>query len=308
MGWLSLLASPSFGASDYKARFEVPWQKRDFPAMAQVLREWRTARPKDLELLVAYGDYFYSKGGQELEPLEGSLTVGGILLKKKPPRSLSGLVSPAVPRNLELLRQAGPCWKAALRSHPWRLDISLNLAFLYQALGDFEAQYAILADALQYADKHRSRLKWEREEGLPLASKTLLPEILQDFAGRYLLRERSSETEQAFRLARLNETFYPDYLETYNVMAAYFHFKKDGPFTLRCLLMAYEKNPKDSVILLNIANVLLGLRKKEPAVIFFRKVVELDNDRECVSRARKKLKKLGKTTINRRNAEAAEKT
>ncbi len=175
---------------------------------------------------------------------------------------------------------------------PPRLDLRFDLARLYQDLGDFEAQYAILSQAVQYADKNRKKLEWADGEDLPERSSELIPEVLQECAVHYFDRKDPEDDEKALRLMRLSITYFPNHPYAYNSIAIYFFNKKDWPRTLKYFLIANQKDPRDGLVLGNIACLLGEMGKKEDAKIYWRKVLDLDNDPELMAQAKQQLAEL----------------
>jgi tetratricopeptide (TPR) repeat protein len=189
--------------------------------------------------------------------------------------------------------KAADYWKKAVRLYPWRLDLCFWLAHLYQDMDDFEAQYQTLAESLQYADKHRKKLRWENNSILPERASKLIPESLQSYENHYFGQQKLSSDENAFRLAKLIITFFPNHPYAYNSMAAYFWFKNDWEHALKYLIIANHKDPQNSLVLNNIGNILMKLNQPKEAKVYYRKVVRLNQDEEYVTNAKKKLEELG---------------
>jgi tetratricopeptide (TPR) repeat protein len=227
--------------------------------------------PGDVELLVENADYCFRQA-----------------LGNGPPKPSETLNE----SERELLAKAAAYWKRAIRLDPRRLDLRFNLARLYQALGDFEAQYAVLAQAVQFAEKNRKKMEWDQGEELPEPPSELFPEVLQECAVHYFDLKTPPGDEKALRLTRLSITYFPKHPYAYNSMAIYFFNRGDLPHALKYFLVANRKDPRDSLVLGNIACLLEWMGKKDEAGIFWRKVLELNNDPTLANQAKKQLKEL----------------
>ena len=254
---LILIALPSIAHSDYREEFYGQWKQKDFPAMEKTLADWNRSDSNNLEWQVASGYYFYEKGLGTADR--------------------------------RLILQSLSCWKSALLADPWRLDVDFALAQLYQNLGDFEAQYGLLAKTLQSADKGWRNLRWVEGQKLPKRSSRLILETLQGYIDHYFGLHTEEGDEEAHRLAKLSITFYPNHFSTYNLIATYFSRQKDWARTLKYLLIASLKNPKDSQALCGIGDTLSELGKRKEAGIYYQKVIDLNNDEEMVEKAEEKL-------------------
>ncbi len=246
-------------AEDYQEKFYRQLEQKDLPGMQKTLADWKLSVPDDLEWLVASGNYYFNMGLTDA--------------------------------NQEELLRAFPYWKNALHLNPFRLDVDFDMAQLYQALGEFENQYSFLAQTLQSADKGWRHLQWMGNTKLPKRSSRLIPEYLQACTDHYFGLHTEEGDEEAHRLAKLSITFYPNHFSTYNSIATYFSRQKDWARALKYLLIASLKNPKDSQALYGIGDALVALGKRKEAGIYYRKVVDLDNDRGLVEKAREKLGK-----------------
>lgn len=290
----SLLMIFSFAPchAGFQEQFAAQWDQKDIHGMEKTLKDWRHADPGDEELLVASGDFFYVKARRQArghtQPLpEGSPPVVRIHSCQEdadPPGNPSDW-------NRSLLTQAVTCWQSALALQPFRLDLYFHLADAFQRLGDFESQYGVLAQGLQYADRNRKALMWSGDGKLPKRSRRLIPEWVHSTVAYYLGLGDSKSIERTKRLARLTITFYPGHPYAYNSLAACYAANEDWPYTLKYLLLASRQAPRDSLVLCNIGNVLARLGKRKGAKVFYGKVVELNRDPESVRIADDYLKK-----------------
>ena len=273
------------GEPDYPLQFNTQWERQDFGGMEKTLKDWQKSRPHDVEWLVAQGSYFYSKA-QKTAPLlsEPEAVETPVVWCPTPaPQRDPPLRNPAY-FDRPLMSQAVTCWKKALLSSPWRLDLYFKLARLFQDLGDFQSQYDTLANGLQYVDKNHRNLKWVDPKFLPF-SRTI-PPLVQEPIASYLGQDRPEARDQAHRLIRLAVTFYPDEPYFYNSLAAYYSTKEDWPRTMKYLLIACNKDPRDSFFVFNIGNTLAGMGKTREARIFYRKVVKMNQYPDCVEVAK----------------------
>jgi tetratricopeptide (TPR) repeat protein len=291
---LFLLAAfaQAFGTTEDRELVYERLNQGNLDGLEQILNHWESNRPKDMEISEAYGTYYYQKALKEGKPasVQPALTET-ISLHDPKVEGIFGNEGSRDSVNRDLLRKAEQYWKNAIRSYPWRLDLYLGLAGLYRDLGDFESQYRLLGQGLQYADKHRKKLEWEDRQKLPQPSRKFLPAVLQNHALFYFRKGQPQDNEKAFRLAKLAITFYPNRSCAYNSMAAYYFRKGDFPRSLKYLLIANQKNPRDSLVLNNIGGFLESLQKEKEAAIYYRRVVKLNNDAKCVEEARNHLER-----------------
>lgn len=285
-----LIFGPCLGEPDYPFQFGAQFSRQDFSGMEKTIKDWRKARPNDVEGLVAQGNYFYSLAQKDAPvfPKPGEVETSVVWCSPAapadPPARNPAYFKPA------LISQAVTCWRAAIASHPQRLDLSFDLARLYQDTGDFDAQYDVLIRALQYADKNPKGLKWKGGHDLPLPLSQFIPPLLQQSIIYYLNQGLSEAWAKAHRLIRLAVTFFPNDPYFYNSLAAYYSTQGDWPRTMKYLLIACDKKPQESLFIFNIGNALVGMGKPREAKIYYRKVVRMNQNPEYVEAAKTHLK------------------
>ncbi len=261
--------------------------------MERTLKAWKAECQDDVEMLAAYGSYYFnqSKRGKAANPAK--LTAREeILLSGGSPETNDAGPDPEARFDRKGLARAADYWKKAVFLYPGRMDIRFWLARAYQDMDNFEAQYQTLAEALQYADKNKKKLRWNNNENLPDRRSQFIPETMQDFEAYYFARQQKASDEKAFRLAKLTLTFYPNHPSAYNSMAAYYSYRQDWEHTLKYLILASQRDPQDSLVLNNIGNILMRLDKKKEAAVYYKKVVEMGADGKSVEHAKRKLEVL----------------
>lgn len=268
-----LLLFISFGCSQ-KYVHPVP----ELPSKLGFNRADRKAYAKDdVEALVVYGQRLRLKGRPEW-----ALDAAGNISESQADAALVSLSD---------TYKAAAFWEKALALHPWRLDLRLELARLHWDLGDFEAQYSYLAQALKYAEKNRRKLAWEKGAELPEEASFLFARAFQDYAVGFFNRKKNVPKDMALRLSKLYATFYPENPWPYQTMGIHYFQEGNLETALKYFLLANQKDPTNSPVLGDLAGVLEGMGKEQEARIYYRKIVELNNDLAWVEKAKQKLGK-----------------
>jgi tetratricopeptide (TPR) repeat protein len=274
----------------FKETFYGFLEKRDFSPAQSVLAEWKDSQPEDVEMLVAHGIFYYSRARRNDRGIPAPPPAVPLL---HPPRTQpQDRAWVPVFFDRDLLLQAKPYWKKALEVSPDRLDLYFRMANLFGGLGDFESQYAVLAKALQRADRRSRKLLWIDGGELPEPALKMIPETLQGYAAHYLAQPEGKGMERARRIAKLSMTFYPRDPASYHSLAAYYAWKEDWPRTLKYLVLASQKDPQNGGVLNDIGNLLVKLEKPQEAEIYFEKTLRLDPDPGNRAWAEKRLEEL----------------
>ena len=280
-------ALPLFAADDRELFYEA-LDHRNFGKMESALKDWEKKGTAGAEFLAARGDYFHAKAQKGKDrpvttpPREEVVLVHPPHWPEPPDRAYEKL-------DPKLAQKAVHYWRRAVQLYPWRLDLHFKLARLYGELEDFESQNEVLGRALLYAEKNRGNLKWENDAELPRTYPPFASETVGEAIEGYFYRHRREEDVKALRLSKLLITFFPNNPYGYNFIAAYFSTQPDWPYALKYLMLAYERDPKNSLVLDNIGNVFMKLGKKKEARVFYKKVIALDEDERLVMLAKERL-------------------
>ena len=285
------------GGPDYPDQFNTQFGRQDFAGMAKTLDDWHKSGPGDVEWLIASGDYDYLKAQDKAPVLSHPpARPTQVVWAQTPPAQADPPAPDPAYFDRPLMSQAAACWQKALFSCPWRLDLYFKLSRLFQDSGDFQSQYDTLANGLQYMDKNRRNLKWVDPKFLPLAA--TIPPRLHGPIAYYLAQDQPEARDKAHRLIRLAMTYYPTDPYFYNSLAAYYSTREDWPHTMKYLLIASGKDPRESLYLFNIGNILAGMGKKREAGIYYRQVVKRNQYPDCVEIAENFLKTTAKSQTN----------
>ncbi len=292
---LFLLPALILGEQDFRGQFHDQFDRGDLSGAETTLAGWEASCREDVELLAAYGSFYGQKAKKGKRVTTAKLSPRNEITLSRPQRVMPGENKDSQTRfDRKTLLKGVRILKKGMELYPRRIDLRFDLARFYQILGEFESQYLILSETLQYLDKNRKNSKWTNNENLPDRPSRFIPDYMQGFETYYFEQQGMDGDEKGYRLAKLTLTYFPNHPAAYNSIAAYFSYINDWEHALKYLLLANQKDPKDSLILNNIGKALVKFDKKKEAGIYFQKVVDLNNDDESVQFARKQLEELPK--------------
>lgn len=178
--------------------------------------------------------------------------------------STEGRVNPQVPDNaVQLLREA-------LKRFPNRIDIGMGLAYMLRELHKQKDCLDVLLQVLQNAEKNPTELQWKNGEPLPKLPNIYIPELMQGYTGSFYRLETKEDDALCHSLCEAIIHAYPDHLYAYNIIAALCSANKDEQGCAKYLLIAYQKAPNDSIVILNLANTYRRLGDKKEAERYYK--------------------------------------
>jgi tetratricopeptide (TPR) repeat protein len=260
---VALAVGGSAAAERFQERFDAAAASGDDAQVDQLLDAWKKAEPNDAQAYVAAAHYYFARAQQ-----------AGLA-----PSDIEG----------KALGRASSELREATRKFPVRLDIRFELAEVYQRLGDFEAQYGVLADAFKYAKSHPAELRWREGAPLPDAPDKFIPGAVQGYIHYYYNRATPEDDERFLRLAKLVAEAYPKHPYPVNSIGLYYASKQRWREALPYLEKAHALDPSDAFVMMNLAALYTQLYDDAKAKLYYEKVVASKADETIRAEARAKL-------------------
>ena len=286
---VALLCLTAF-ADDFRTRFYEVLKEKDLEQAEQVLKEWKTQSPKDIELLVGYANLHIRQARQERITISGKdAEKGDIILTDTKTGKVAGALSSVVVYDQELLDKAASSLEEALRKSPRRLDIHYGVMTIHRLADDFPAFEKALKRTLGFTSTNAEGLLWTNDtpyDGNPAAT---VPDAMQDHVFFYYKKDTPEGRQCALSIAMLIDKHYPNRMKAVNAIGA-IHAKEERwekalPFFLR----AEEMAPDDSHVLVNLGICYEQKGNKERALKYYRRIVELDANASHVKYAKKQI-------------------
>jgi len=202
--------------------------------------------------------------------------------------STEGRVNPQVPENaVQLLREA-------LKRFPNRIDIGMGLAYMLRELDKQKDCLDVLLQVLQNAEENPTELQWKNGEPLPELPNKYIPELMQGYTGSFYRLETKEGDALCHSLCEAIIHAYPDHPYAYNILAALCSANKDDQGCAKYLLIAYQKAPKDSIVILNLANTYRRLGDKKEAERYYKLVLASKPSEDIKAEAEASLREITK--------------
>lgn len=279
-------------AADFLDAFEALEKSGDPAAIEAFLERASVSEAENPEYYATAGNYWWGVAGAvsvtpvpagdyEVDPKDFSIrdpetgkVVGSI--------TEAGKADPGIrKRALELLVEGA-------RRFPARADIALGLAHVQQEMGMREGFVNTLAALLAEAGKDAASLKWKKDEPLPEPAETFLPETVQTYSAALFNADTPATDALCARLLAAVVKAFPEHPYAYNLQGALADAQGKPDEALRCLEIAHRKDPKDPLILSNLAGARTKAGRTDEAAAAYRAILALDEAEPAAKAAAKK--------------------
>jgi len=288
---LAVLTFHGRGA-DFFAQFEEVKSKKDVQAAEQFLADSYEANKADPEYFVVAANYWWNLGN-EVRISTAPTKPGGFAITDPKTGKEVGSIGSFADTHPEFREKAISLLSEATTAFPQRADIALGLAYIQRESGKDDDCVQTLNAFLDRIVEHSTRdLTWKKDGKFPEAPDKFLPESIHPHATAFYRAETKEGDARCRTLLDHLIRAFPDHPYAYNLMAALCRSQNDDAGCLRYLKTAYEKNPKDTIVLMNLGDAYARSGDKRNAKAMFERASKV-GDAETKADANKALKKLG---------------
>lgn len=273
---LAALIAASGHAQDRIDRFNALVQSGDIAAADSLVNAWAVDAPQDAELFVARFNLHLKYAltpvlRLETEPLQGEQLV----ITDPETGAEVGYLGEDMAMDPAEFDLAMKAIAEGLTLHPDRLDMHLGRIFI---LGK-EARYAEQADAIVQAleQDQRNQHQWLWSKGVPHPDGLdLLQSSIQGHMYT-IFTDPDADLEPIATVSRKFIACYPDHVYGYTNLGGYQASKEDYAEAMRIFNKAHSLDPKDALVLLNIAHCQEQQGQTKAAAATYDKVMKLDD-------------------------------
>jgi len=158
---------------------------------------------------------------------------------------------------------------------PWRADIALGLASLQFKTGNPKSCTETLLGLLATAQKNPSALRWMGDAPLPGPPQDFIPNSVYDYCAKLYKLNDTKADSCCRQLCEEMVRIYPENPKPLNLLAALANADHKPDEALGWLQKAHAADPKDALVLMNLADMSRKLGKNKEAIDAWKEVIAL---------------------------------
>lgn len=283
-----------FSQNELNSELKALVEKNQLNSSDSLFAEYTKGNLMDPQLYIDYANILYNKSRHSIINLANdtlkSNQIGFNLIDSTGKKAAS--MTELVTYDTVLAQKAIGVLKSCLTKFEYRLDVRFGIAYMYQQIDDFDNQYKIIVEAINYSKNNPDKIRWtddEKFEQPPL-------DVVADALYNYSVEENNKETEkgdeQYLKLSQLLNEQFPKHKMSHTNIAYYYYNKKDWTNCLKYFLIADSVHPNDNNILYNIAENYIMLKDIENGKKYLNKLIQLNTDSDMVKYAKNRLNEL----------------
>jgi tetratricopeptide (TPR) repeat protein len=279
-------------SQDYKSEFQKYLQTNDTINQLKTLINWEKSNPKDAELFTSYFNYYFIKSKHEVLALSTDQPKGEGLILKDSLNKTAGYLGSQIYYDKAELKKGLEKIDEGIKLYPNRLDMRFGKIYTLGQVADWENFTLEIKKTIDYSVKNKNFWNWTNNEKFNGGKKEFLLAI-QDYQLQLYNTGNDKLLKNMREIANEVLKYYPNHIESLSNISITYLVKGDFDKALNILLKAERINPKDYVILGNIAYGYRQKGNKEKAIEYYKKIIEF-GDKQSKEFAKQQIIELNK--------------
>ncbi|AKP52902.1 tetratricopeptide repeat protein [Cyclobacterium amurskyense] len=273
----SILTNLCFG-QDYKTEFDKLCQEGDTTKQIELLTKWESEDPKNPELFTSYFNYYFLKSRQEFISMSTNQPNGESLQLQDSTGQVAGFLGSEMVYNTEILQKGLDKIDQGIKLYPNRLDMRFGKIYALGQAEDWENFTNEIVKTIQYSKNNNNEWTWTFNEKRENGKEFFLSSI-QDYQLNLYETENDDLLKNMRTIAEEILKIYPDHIESLSNISITHLLTGEYDKGIEALLIAEKIDPKDGIVLSNIAH---GYKLKgdiENSIKYYEKMLKLDDPR-----------------------------
>lgn len=287
--FLTAFSFSIFGQTNYE-KFEKLFKDNDTTRIKVLLTDWEKTNSNDPELYSSTFNFYYSNSRQEVVSLaKGQHSKESFQLTDSA-GSVAGYLSSGLGYDARKLEKAFNYINKGIEMFPDRLDLRFGKCYVLQQIGDYENFTNEVIKTVEYSNTIKNNWLWAENKKLEDAENFMLGSI-QTYLRELYDTEDDKLLANMIRIGDVTLKYYPDDVEILSTTAVANTLTKNYDKALEYLQQAEKINPKDFIVLNNIAQAYKLKGDKENAIKYYQ-LTDKYGDEQAKQQSRQEIKKL----------------
>lgn len=285
----SLLSSAQTNFEKFNTLFQ---KKSDSAKVRSLLTRWEKSNPNDPEFYTCAYNFHFSASKEEIlvigkdEPNNESYQLTDSAGK------VAGFLSSTLQYNSNSQKKAFEYINAGIERFPNRLDMRFGKTYALGLIADYKNFTEEIIRTLEYSKIVNNNWLWTENKKIEDAE-NFLTDAVHSYMRQLYDTEDDSLLENINRIGETTIKYYPNHVEILSTTAVANMLKKNYDKAIEYLKMAEKIDPKDFIVLNNIARGY-SLKGDKLNAIKYYKLTEKHGDKQAKVEAKKEIEQLNK--------------
>lgn len=279
-------------SQDYFSEFQKYCETHDTINQLKVLTKWESDAPKDAELFTSFFNYHFMKSRNEVIVTSIEEPKGKGLVLKDSINQTSGYIGSQIHYEQSELKKGFDKIDEGIKLYPNRLDMRFGKIYVFGLIPDWENFTSEIIKTIEYSAKNNNNWTWTNHQKYDGGKK----EFLLDIQTYQLQLYNTGDDSLLVNMREIAKTvlkFYPNHVESLSNLSITYLLTDEYDKGIEPLLRAEKINPKDYIVLGNIAQGYKLKGDKKKAIEYYEKTIKY-GDEKAKAYAKQQIKKLKK--------------
>jgi len=286
-----ILTVQAYG-QNFKTDFDSYCQEGDTVKQLEVLEKWEKKEPKSPELYTSYFNYYFLKSKQDVLSLTTDQPDGESFSIQDSTGKTAGYLGSQITYDTKVLEKGFHKINQGINLYPNRLDMRFGKIYALGQVKDWQRFTDEIVKTIQYSNKNNNQWTWTNSEKKE-NGKDFFLSSLQDYQLDLYNTGDDKLLINMRRIAKEILKFYPNHIESLSNLSITYLLTGEYDKGIEPLLKAEKLDPKDVIVLSNIAQGYKLKGDKEMAIKYYEKVIE-HGDERAVTFAKQQIEGLKK--------------
>lgn len=253
---------------------------------------WEESNPKDAELYTSYFNYYFAKSREEVLSLTTNEPTGEALILQDSTGKVAGYLGSEKTTDKGNFEMCLKKIDEGLSLYPNRLDMRFGKIYALGQVKDWANFTKEIIESINYSKVNSNNWTWtnnkKKEDG-----KEFFLGSLQDYQLQLYNTEDDKLLTNMRDIANAVLEIYPTHIESLSNLSITYMISKNYAKAIEVLLRAENINPKDGIVLMNLAHGYKMNGDKDKSIQYYMKAIEFV-DAESKEYAKKQISELKK--------------
>ena len=286
---LTVISSRTFGQSNFE-KFKKLFRDHDTSAIKSLLSQWEATNPNDPEFYTSAFNYYFSKSKEEMLSIDKEPNEKEGLVLQDSTGKIAGYLNSNEGFNPKKLEKAFSYIDKGIEKFPDRLDMRFGKCYAFGKTEYYEKFTAEIINTIDYSIINKNNWFWTENKKLDDAENFLL-DAVQDYLVQLYNTENDDLLENMKQIGERVLKHYPDCIKILSTTAIAYMLTKDYDKAIGHLKHAEQLDPKDYIVLNNIAEGYRRKGDKENAIKYYELTLKY-GDEDSKQHAADQIKKM----------------
>lgn len=277
---------------DFDADFQTYFAANDSAQVLKTLLAWEKANPEDPELYTSYFNYYFNKSRNEMLVLTTEQPEGEGFELKDSANHTAGYIGSQTNYDQSDFQKGIEKINKGIELFPDRLDMRFGKIYALGQRKEWDAFTAEIIRTVEYSHVNHNRWTWTHNEKQKNGEDFFLSS-LQDYQLQLYDTGDDSLLMDMQEIAIEVLKYYPDHIESLSNLAVTYLIQGEYDKAIEPLLKAEKLDPRDCIVLANIAQAYKLKGDKKRSTEYYEKVIQY-GDEESKEFAGKQIRELNK--------------